>query len=500
MVQWDEIELDRDSTVPLYAQLSARVRELIDAGRLREGTKVPPSRELATALGINRNTVTSAFDQLRTEGYVRSRVGQGTFVSRARAESSPFRFRFSRAAAAAAERVRPAGDESGHPDNIDFASLVPDEELFPIEPFRAAVDAALVAEGKKLLQYGPAAGHPPLRDYIAERLRARGVTAERDNVLIVNGSQQALDLVCRTLLDPGDRVAVESPTYTIVLPLLAHYQTRVFGVPMGGRGIQVDALESALAREPGLRLLYTMPTFHNPTGITADLETRERLLALAARYGFPVVEDDFDSELRFEGEALPPLKALDARDGTIHIGTFSKGLFPGLRLGWIVAPRDAVEAITQSKLIADYHTGLLLQASVLEFCRAGHYDRHLDRLVGIYRDKNRALLDALSRHLPADASWTKPEGGFAFWLTLPSGMSSETVARDASREGVLVTPGHHFFADANGDRFLRLSISRVPVERIEDGVERLGAVLERHSARGEEEPARPREQEPAFHI
>jgi 2-aminoadipate transaminase len=504
MVQlWDAIELDRTSDLPLYQQLEEHIVAAIDDGNLPPGTKLPASRDLASKLGINRNTVTSAYEALANKDFVRSHVGQGTFVvDHGPRTGSTMRWSFSRAADAARDWVRSPAEETRHPDAIDFASMVPDEELFPVEPFRVVLDEVLAQEGKKLLQYGPATGYPPLRSYIAERLARRGVETTPDNVLVVNGSQQALDLICRTLLDPGDPVVLESPTYTIVLPLLAQYGADIEEIPMTPRGIDLDALEASLARSRP-KFLFTMPTFHNPTGITTDLASRRRLVDIATTHGVPVVEDDFDSELRFRGDALPPLKALDDDDCVIHIGTFSKGLFPGLRLGWLVAPADVVDTLGRSKLISDYHTSLLLQSAVLTFCQRGHYDEHLERLAGIYREKSRSLVAALERHFPDGVTWTEPEGGFAFWITLPASESAEAVLADAATEGVVFTPGTHFFARGEGRRYLRLSISRVPVDRIEEGVARLGKVLARRLGRaGGDDGKRggAREQEPALHI
>lgn len=504
MVQWEMVRLHRASDTPLYQQIRNCIAELIDSGELVVGEKLPPTRELSATLGVNRNTVASVYEELSKLGYTRSHVGQGTYVLKAAASggATPLRFRFSRAIEAASDRVlRPSPIASAHPDVIDFQTLVPDEELFPIDPFRAVLDRVLREEGKTLLQYGPAAGHLPLRAYIAERLGERGVRADAENVLIVNGSQQGLDLICRTLLDPGDRVALESPTYTTLLPLLAQYHGRIEAIPMTERGMDLDALASVLERSRP-KLVFTMPTFHNPTGITMDLASRERLLELTTRYGTPVVEDDFDSDLRFDGEAVPPLKALDERESVLHIGTFSKGLFPGLRLGWIVAPRAVVEALSSSKLISDYHTSLVLQAAVLEFCREGHYDRHLKRLASIYRDKSRKLTKAMERSFPKEIRWTKPEGGYAFWVSLPPGVSAEALLDESAKAGVLFTPGSHFFARREGESFLRLSISKVPAGRIREGVERLGRILARHvGVRGDStERMRGRESEPAFHI
>lgn len=500
MVQWwDGVRLDRSSELPLYQQLEAHIETLIEDGSLPPGARLPASRDLATRLGINRNTVTSAYEALATKARIHSHVGQGTFV----AESAPppatsLRWSFSRAAQAAREWVRSPTEGSLHPDPIDFATLVPDEDLFPVEPFRVVLDEVLAEQGKRLLQYGPAAGYPPLRSYIAERLAHRGVEVTPDHVLVVNGSQQALDLICRTLLDPGDPVVVESPTYTIVLPLLAQYGAAIEEVPMTSRGMDLPALEGMLARTRP-KLVFTMPTFHNPTGITMDLESRERLVEIAARHRVPIVEDDFDSELRFHGEALPPLKAFDDNDCVVHIGTFSKGLFPGLRLGWIVAPAPVVDALGRSKLISDYHTSLVLQAAVLAFCERGHYQTHLERLAGIYREKRRTLVAALEQYFPENVTWTHPEGGFAFWVTLPETLSSKTIFAEAAAEGVVFAPGEHFFAHGEGHRFFRLSISRVPLNRIDEGVKRLGEVLRRSLGKSPK-GARVRQPEPALHI
>ncbi len=451
---------------------------------------------------MNRTTVSNAYEALAADGLVRSHVGQGTFVRSSRKEPARERYQwsFSRAVDQSLHRAHPPV-ATDHPDPIDFASLVPDEELFPVESFREVLNDVLSREGKTLLQYGPSEGHPPLRRYIAERLSQHGVRVEAGHVLIVNGSQQGLDLVCRAMLDPGDVVAVESPTYTILPPLLAQYRARIVGVPMTTNGIDTTALfETFRAHSP--KLLFTMPTFHNPTGTTMTLETRQELLSLAAEYRVPVVEDDFDSELRLDGEDLPSLKVLDTHQQVIHIGTFSKGLFPGLRLGWVVAPREVVETIGRAKMFSDYHTSLLLQAAVLSFCLQGHYDEHLKRLVRIYRRKSKTLREALDAHLSDEVSWTEPQGGFAHWLRLPATLDAEALLAEATDDGVVFTPGNHFFARRAGSRFLRLSISRVPLGRIEEGVERLGRAIRRRmkSASGRGETDTRADHEPAFHI
>lgn len=496
------LNLRRGGDAPLYQQLRDQIAQQIETGKLPEGTRLPPTRELALELGINRATVASAYEALSAEGLVRSHVGQGTLVigPQPRAATAPaWATTFSRAIEAVERQERDFAPQTDHPDPIDFASLFPDEDLFPIDPFREVIDLVLRRQGKELLQYGPVAGYGPLREYIAERLAARGVKVSPEQVLIVNGSQQGLDLIFRALVDPGDAVAVESPTYSAVLPVLAHYQAHVVSVPMTVRGMDLGALDSVLARRP-VKLIYTMPTFHNPTGISMDVAARQSLLRLAARRQVPLVEDDFEFDLRFGGKSTPPLKALDDSGLVLYLGTFSKGLFPGLRLGWVVAPTEVTRVLCRAKMLADYHTSLLLQAAVLEFCRRGHYEAHLRSVARLGRKKGERLLESMRKHFPAGTSWTHPEGGHAFWITLAEGLRADRLLAEAQREGVLFTPGATFFSGTGGERCLRLSISRVSVERIEEGVRRLGAIIKRHLAALSSEPSPIVAHEPAFHI
>jgi GntR family transcriptional regulator/MocR family aminotransferase len=494
------INLDRGSALPLYQQVQRQISQFILGAKLAPGTRLPAGRDLAIRLGVNRATVANAYDGLASEGLVRSHVGQGTFVldSAEPQHAKTLTWPISRAMEAAGRHLLSETPPSEHPDPIDFASLIPDEELFPIEPFRKTVNAVLRSQGKRLLQYGAVPGYPPLRRYIAERLAERKVQATPEQVLIVNGSQQGLDLVFRALVNPGDTVVVESPTYTAVLPVLAQYQARVVGIPMTERGMDRQALEAALASRP-VRLIYTMPTFHNPTGITMDLASRRTLLNLAGRYGVPIVEDDFDSELRFHGEALPPIKALDVGGSVLYLGTFSKGLFPGLRLGWIVAPPELVGVLGRAKMFTDYHTSQLLQAAVLEFCERGHYKDHLRNLARVNGKKSQLLVKAMVDYFPEGVSWTEPEGGYAFWVTLPRHLSSEILLAEAARGGVLFSPGSQFFTNGEGQQFLRLSISRVPTDRIEEGAQRLGKLIERYITK-EPQQSPQSAGEPVFHI
>jgi DNA-binding transcriptional MocR family regulator len=488
--KFPRIRLKRGGPAPLYRQLRDAIVAAVGRGEIPAGSQLPPTRDLAGRLGVNRSTVCAAYEALEAEGCVVSRVGRGTTVVRSGAGAA--RPAGARGGGTGASRFSQAirslrrGDTERSPDpetdpgseEIDLSRLLPDERLFPVRPFRQVVHQLLAREGRELLQYGPAQGHPALRRILAERLTRRGLPAAAERLLIVSGAQQGLDLVFRTFLDPNDAVVVESPTYTQVLPLLRFHRARVVGVPMRDDGIDLDVLDNVLSAEAP-KLVYTMPSRHNPTGITTSMEHRRRLVDLAERYRVPILEDGFEEELEAGGKALPPLKAIDSGGRVIHLGTFSKGLFPGLRIGWILTETEIIEATAEAKSLSDYHTSLLTQAALAEFCRQGHYDTHLRRLGRVMRRRLRVALRAMQAEFPAEVGWSRPDGGYCLWVELPDGMSSDRFCREAARHGVRVAPGQPFFPDGSGRRHFRISISRVDEEEIRTAIGRLGEVLAR---------------------
>jgi 2-aminoadipate transaminase len=292
----------------------------------------------------------------------------------------------------------------------------------------------------------------------------------------VNGSQQGFDLIARTLLDPGDAVAIEQPTYPRAMQVFRSFGAQLLAVDRDEGGPRVDRFERVLERHAP-KLFYCQPSAHNPTGLTMRREVGVRLLAAAARHQVPIVEDGFDGSLYY-GERPPgPLKALD-RDGVvIYIGTFSKILFPGLRLGWLVAPPAIAERLQAAKQLADLHTSALIQAAVHRFCERKLLDRHVARVAGEYTRRRGALLAALRRRMPEDVTWTEPAGGFSLLVTLPEGLEATAVLPRAIERGVAFTPGIAFWVDGAGERTLRLSFSSVTTAQIEEGVKRLAEVI-----------------------
>jgi DNA-binding transcriptional MocR family regulator len=487
------IHLDRRSGTPLYVQIVDYVRQLIETDVLKPGVKLPATRELAVDLGVDRATIVAAYDELVAQGFATAHVGQGTFVAAPATgaearhqdataiESLPgeinWRQCFSRAARINADWRPP--DVSAHRaqgETISFAGGMPDSSLFPSDVFRQVMNEVLRREGPALLQYNPASGYPPLRRYLADYLVRKGLVVSEADILIVNGSQQGLDLVARTLLDPGDRVVVEGPSYPGALQIFRAYQAEVLTVPVSDDGIRRDILEGVMHRVRP-KCIYVMPTFQNPTGVTVSLEGRRELLAMAAKAQVPIIEDDFHNELRYDGVPVISLRGLDRKGLVIAVGTFSKILFPGLRVGWIVAPPEVMERLIIAKRVSDLHTSALIQAAIYHFCRRRLLERHMKRMRLEYRRRRDTLIRALSRHCPPTVTWTHPQGGFSLLLTLPSGLDSQRLLPEAASTGVLYTPGPLFYADGGGHNQLRLSFSDVRAEHIEVGVQRLSQVL-----------------------
>jgi DNA-binding transcriptional MocR family regulator len=496
------LQLDRESPVPLTRQIQAQIERLILEGWLAAGVKLPATRELAQTLGVNRTTVALAYEELVAGGRARAHVGQGTFVATAAADEArpavpaPARVPldwsrlFSRSAHIAgspAER-RAAVPGSARP-LISFAAGTPDSGLFPTDAFRRVLNQVVRAEGSALLQYPPGGdGYPPLRTYLATYLLRFGVEARADDILVVNGSQQGFDLIARTFVDPGDVVAMEQPTYPRAIDVFRSAGAQLVPVPWDREGPSAEALEQVLTRHRP-KLFYCQPTAHNPTGVTMTPAAARRVLDVAARHHVPIVEDGFDGSLYYGDRRPLPLRALD-RDGLVlYIGTFSKVLFPGLRLGWLVAPPPVVERLRAAKHLADLGTSPLIQAAVHRFCERRLLDRHIARIAKEYDRRRTTLLEALDRHMPDGVSWTEPRGGFSLLLTLPAGCDATALLQRALRRGVGFTPGARFFVDGGGDRTARLSFSSVAAKRIEDGVKRLAEAIAEWRRSGGPRPA-----------
>jgi 2-aminoadipate transaminase len=367
------------------------------------------------------------------------------------------------------------------PDVISFAGGLPAPELFPAAGLRAAFDAVLRDDAAGALQYGPTPGHGPLRELVADRLARRGIRCAPGEVLVTTGSQQALALVAQTLAGRGRAVLVESPSYVGALQAFGAQEAAFVPLPVDERGLRVDALHALLRAgdvdDPAL--LYTVATFQNPAGVTMALGRRMELLECSREFALPLVEDDPYSELRYDGEPAPPLRALPGGEDVVHLGTFSKVLSPGLRLGWVVAPAPVIERLVLAKQGADLHTDSLVQRAVVRFCLDNDLDAHVLGLRAAYRERRDAMLEALADLMPAGTAWTRPEGGMFTWVTLPAGVGAESLLAEAVERGVAFVPGSAFHVDGGGAGALRLNFTNPPPDAIREGVRRLAGVLGR---------------------
>ncbi|MGZ3667364.1 MAG: aminotransferase-like domain-containing protein [Ktedonobacterales bacterium] len=376
------------------------------------------------------------------------------------------------------------------PDVISFAGGLPAPDASPVAEIADAAQRILIQAGPTALQYGATEGYTPLRQLIAEQMRAGGVTVSAENVLITTGSQQALDLLGKVFLDPGDRVLVESPTYLAALQAWKTYGAEFVPVAADDDGMRTDTLATALEGRRA-KFLYSQPNFQNPTGVTLPLKRREAIVALAAQQGLPIVEDDPYGMLRFEGEQLPRLIALAAKPASaarrasmrgktgavVYMGTCSKVLAPGLRVGWVVAEAEVIARLTLAKQSADLHTASLNQMLVYELWHSGTLERHTPTIVNMYRERRNAMLTALNEHFPPGVRWTEPQGGMFLWVTLPETLNATDLLSDVLAEKVAFVPGEAFHADGSGRNTLRLNFSNATSERIHEGIARLGRTL-----------------------
>jgi 2-aminoadipate transaminase len=364
------------------------------------------------------------------------------------------------------------------PSVISFAGGLPAPECFPVEEMTAAAERVLVETPLAALQYGPTEGYGPLRDQVVARAQAMGIEARREQMVITSGSQQALDLLGRRLLVPGDLVAVEDPTYLGALqawfPRLPRYMT----VPVDNEGMDVAALEQMLERVRPT-FLYSMPTFQNPKGVTLSPERRYRLIEVAARYDLPIIEDDPYGDLSYDGERPQPLAAIDVEvhgelRSVAYVSSFSKLLSPGLRVGWMAAPEALITRIVQAKQGVDLHTGSLAQATVYEACRDGLLARHVPYICSIYRARRDAMLRSLEQHMPPGVHWTRPAGGMFVWIDLPPDVDATRLFHAAIEYDVAFVPGTPFYANGGGTNTMRLNFSLPTPGQIEEGIARLG--------------------------
>jgi 2-aminoadipate transaminase len=485
------LHLQPESHIPLYVQLRDQLRALVHSGELRTGDRIPASRELANQLGVHRTTVANAYAELEAEGLIQGHVGRGTFIcatdSRQFSPAPPSNGNGGGAVRWESLFADERGDDGlGRlmpqiPQGaIAFTSARAAAEFFPMEDFRRCANSVLRGDGRQIMQLGASEGYEPLKRALIDMLRDDGLSVRSEQILITDGCQQAIDLVGRLFLRPGDSVAVENPAYPGAVSVFAGARVRVLGVPVDAGperfGINLGALESVLMQNR-VKFVLVTPDFQNPTGSTLPLAERRRLLEIASRYQVPVIEDAIYARLRVRGNRLPSLKSLDRDGNVIQLDSFSKIAFPGLRVGWCVGAESAIERLRLIKQAADLHTDQLAQAILAEFIRRGYLARHVARMNKVYRSRLEATEEALQKYMPSDVTWNRPEGGMTMWVTLPSGLDAGELLIHARERKVIFVPGRHFYLQQPEPNTLRLGFSTIPEKLIARGVQVLGDLI-----------------------
>jgi 2-aminoadipate transaminase len=479
------IPVDRKSHVPVHVQVEESIRGLIGQGRLRPGSRLPSMRQLAVTLGINRMTVGAAFKKLEADGLIVSHVGRGSFVSRDNRPIAPVVQEENSDPRALAGLWGPRlNDLRAVPPSlptmslrrasrmISFTSAAPGPDLFPTVEFRRSVDYVIKRRLHEITNLGPSDGLPSLKAFLARWLAQKGISASEDEILVTTGCQQAMDLIRRVLVAPGDAVMLENPTYPGAIAALTYGAGDRLELPVHASGPDLGSLGAPNR----CKLAYVVPNFHNPTGKTMPREARERLVAAASRMCIPLIEDDVFGDLHYDGPVLPSLKTL-CPHLVIYIGSFSKSLNPGLRVGWVVAPRPVIRQLCAAKQASDLQTNLLMQVTLDEFCRRDLLYRHLKRAKRIFRKRRDAMAEAIKRWFPSDATWTAPDGGLSIWVSLSPQSNTDELLRLAQEQGVQFLPSSVFHFRSPAYNSLRLSFAVEDEQRIVEGVRLLGSLL-----------------------
>ena len=480
-----EIHLDRESRIPFYLQIKNQVKDMILNGLLENGRKLHPSRELARILKVNRTTVVSAYNELQAEGFLESRVGSGTVVSgRQIKQSSNYQpmnwselFAYS-PQASYYSLSRDLANLFFQRDTISFGLVEPDPKYIPGEEFQRISRKVFKEKGNAVFLLSPVEGYYPLREFFADWMAREGRATSPEEVLITSGSTHGLYLLSISLLKPGDVVALENPTSFHSIQIFRAAEAKLIDIPVDESGMKVDILENLLSRQR-VKLIYTVPTYQNPSGTVLSLARRQKLLSLAHQYNIPIIEENPYGKLNYGPAPPPSLKVLDGHDQVILLNTFSKILVSGLRIGWLIAPKPVIRQLASARYLMDLHSNTFQQYMFHEFCQQKKLDRHLQKIRKIYARKRDLLISSLDKYCSSSLTWQVPEGGCHLWCRIEGNVNAVELLHEAIFDKVAFIEGKVFSPKENCDEWFRLSFTSLEDNQIEEGVRRLGRALER---------------------
>lgn len=478
--------LKLNSTLPAYIQIKTYIKQLILKGLLQKDEKLPSTRELSQLLKVSRNTVINAYEDLQDEGFIFNIRGRGAFVcsilikaaENTSENSNIYWNNFINDFGLEAENLDIIKHEpSWKKGMISFKSIAPDSTLFDMEQFKKAFYERISLEGDKLLNYGYAQGYKPLIDYLLNYMQNKGINTKGKGLLITNGFTEGFDIVLSTLTNPKDKILCENPTHNTAIKLMKLHKLDIVGIPLEKDGMNINILKDTLSKNPP-KLAYLVPSYHNPTGIITSPEKRYAILSLLESHGVPIIEDGFNEELRYSGAHISPIAALSGTgNNVIYIGSFSKILFPGIRIGWILADSKLINYLESIKRSRNIHTSALDQALLYQYLMDGNFERFLKKARKVYKDKYEFALYCAHKYIPCKQ--ILGEGGLHIFIKLCN-LNARIILKECIALGVIFTPGDIFYTYDKETNTLRLGFSRNSKDEIEKGFKIIGEVVKAH--------------------
>lgn len=445
----DKYKLELDDNNSKYIQIYNHIKEMIVGAKINEHEKLPPIRKLADFICVNNATIVKVYELLEKEGYVYKIIGSGTFVSSMKANKEV--------------------NLENYKDMIHFDSGNPSKDVFPLDNFKSAINMALENDGASIFEYDEGKGSEDLREELSTYLKKKRINTNKDNIQIISGAQQGIDIVCKGLINYSDVVFVEEPTYNGALEVFKSRGAKIITIPMLDDGIDIGILKLKLEKiKP--KLIYVMPNFQNPSGISYSEYKKKKLIELSEEYDFYILEDDFISDFIFDSKDNRPLKSYDMKNRVIYIKSFSKILMPGLRIGIVDIPRELQKKILWAKYSSDISTPGLIQKSMYYYMKYFNWEEYLKSIDKVYTKKYRKTKSLLEEKLGDKLKICKSQGGLNFFIELPRGYSSQVFYNFMLEKGVCITPGTYFFDNIMDDRFFRINIANETIEDIEKGI------------------------------
>ncbi|HNW56374.1 MAG TPA: PLP-dependent aminotransferase family protein [Bacteroidales bacterium] len=482
------LNVDRNSKIPVFQQVVNQIIELINNGTLGTGEILPSSRDMAKMIGVNRTTVVRVYSELGAQGYVESSPGSYTTVRKRQSAISEqeddiqnnsfvqnvFRDNHNLSYDAMMHYIE--NGKAMEKEKINFLQLSPDARLVDIKHTKACMRDILKDTQASPFVFTHARGYQPLRHEIVKQMKLHSIYANDKNVLITNGSLQSLQLIFQTFSKPGDYIAIENPSYSIMWLIAKIFQLNVIEIPITGKGMDLHILEKVLNEKP-VRFIYVMPTYQNPTGLSMPQDKRERLVQLCDGKDCIIIEDSIEEELKYSGKTYLPVKAIDKKGQVIYLGTYTKVMAPGLRIGWIIGIPECIKKLTVVKSIFEISSTTISQMFLYNFLIRGAYNMHLRKIVRVFKKRMKIAVSAIKKYIPVEKiEWTEPYGGYMIWLKLLT-KPQRNIENHFSDYGVLIHNGQYFFANEQPNNYIRICIAQTNEREIEEGIKRIGEAI-----------------------